>query len=91
MPPYGKLAALIISSSNLEALERFCYAISKIAPRSDNTQILGPAPAPLSQLRGKYRYRFLLKTPKNIKIQDVIKSWLDRIEIPSYIKRNNFV
>ncbi len=86
MPPYGKLAALIISSSNLEALERFCYAISRIAPRSDRVQILGPAPAPLSQLRGKYRYRFLLKTPKNVKIQDVIKGWLDKIEVPSYIK-----
>ncbi|MHA1538961.1 MAG: replication restart helicase PriA [Alphaproteobacteria bacterium] len=85
-PPYGKLAALIISGKNENTLDGFCRALSRKAPHLDKIQILGPAPAPLSLLRGKYRRRFLIKAPENTKIQPILKAWLSTLKLPSSIK-----
>ncbi len=86
MPPYGKLAAVIISSTNNELAETTAYLLGKCAPRTDNIQTFGPAPAPLSLLRGKYRYRLLIKTSKNINIQEVIKKWMSMVKIKSNVR-----
>ena len=86
MPPYGKLAAIIISSTNNELAETTAYLLGKCAPKTDNIQTFGPAPAPLSLLRGKYRYRLLIKTTKNINIQEVIKKWMSMVKIKSNVR-----
>jgi primosomal protein N' (replication factor Y) len=76
MPPYGKLAAIIVSSTNMKVAESVAYALGKYAPNTDLIETFGPAPAPMALLRGRYRYRLLLKTAKHINIQEVIKKWL---------------
>lgn len=76
-PPYGKLAALIISSPNEKAAENAAYAVAKCAPRGNGIYVLGPAPAPIYMLRGKFRYRLLLKTEKHINIQSILRQWLN--------------
>jgi primosomal protein N' (replication factor Y) len=38
-----------------------------------NAQLLGPAPAPISRLRGKYRYRLLIKADKRSNLQRIIR------------------
>ncbi|MBO5284352.1 MAG: primosomal protein N', partial [Alphaproteobacteria bacterium] len=86
MPPYGKLAALIISSSNQEAAETTAYKFGKCAPQTDLIETLGPAPAPMAVLRGKYRYRLLLKTAKNINIQEILKKWLAMVKVKSNVR-----
>lgn len=47
---------------------------------------LGPAPAPIFMLRGKFRYRLLLKTARAINIQEVIRTWLKRVQVPSSVR-----
>lgn len=86
MPPYGKLAALIVSSTNAQAAEATAYGLGQCAPNTDFIETLGPAPAPMALLRGRYRYRLLLKTRKNINIQDVIKKWLSMIKIKNNVR-----
>lgn len=86
MPPYGKLAALIVSSPNQVAAETAAYALGKTAPNTSLIETLGPAPAPMSLLRGRYRYRLLLKTAKNINIQDVLKKWLSMVRLKSNVR-----
>ncbi len=86
MPPYGKLAAVIISSPNQQAAEAAAYYLGKCAPNTDFIETLGPAPAPMSLLRGKYRYRLLLKTAKNINIQEVLKKWLGMVKVKSNVR-----
>ena len=85
-PPYGKLAAIIVSGESREKTEKIAYMLGKTAPNNDHISTLGPAPAPIYMIRGKYRYRLLLKTDKNINIQDIIKKWLSIIETPSNVK-----
>lgn len=79
MPPYGKLAALIISSTSQEDAETTAWHLGKCAPHTELIETLGPAPAPMQLLRGRYRYRLLLKTAKNISIQDVVRKWLSMV------------
>ena len=86
MPPYGKLAALIVSSTNQQAAEAAAYYLGKCAPNTELIETLGPAPAPLNLLRGRYRYRLLLKTARNINIQNVLKKWLAMVKIKSNVR-----
>lgn len=86
MPPFGKLAAVIVSGANQNAVEKVAVWLGQTAPRNDYITTLGPAPAPIFMLRSKYRYRLLLKTDKNIKIQEVVKVWLSKVSIPSNVR-----
>ena len=86
MPPFGKLAAIIVSGTRREETERTAILLGQCAFNDGKISTLGPAPAPLFVLRGKYRYRLLLKTDKNIKIQDVITNWLKKVKVPAAVR-----
>jgi primosomal protein N' (replication factor Y) len=85
-PPYGKLAAVIITSANEKAAEHTAFAAAKCAPCADGISVFGPAPAPIFMLRGKFRYRLLLKTEKPINIQTVLKKWFSMFSVPANVR-----
>lgn len=86
MPPYGKLAAIIVSSESQSAAEKIAISLGQVAPNNAYITTLGPAPAPMAVLRNKFRYRLLLKTDKSIKIQTVVDEWLKKVVIPSKVR-----
>ena len=86
MPPFGRLAAIILSSKSEKQLDIFALKFSYISPSFHNIKIFGPAPAPLHFLRGKYRRRFLIKSSKTVNLQQVILEWVNKIKTPSSIK-----
>ena len=81
-PPFGRMAALILSSENQKQLHDFANHLGSIQPAADNIHIFGPAPAAIAMLRGRYRYRFLVKAHKNISIQNFIQYWLGLVKFP---------
>ena len=86
MPPFGKLAAIIVSGANREITDKTAAWLGQTAPNNDYISTLGPAPAPIYMLRSRYRYRLLLKTAKTIQIQEVIREWLKKVSIPSSVR-----
>ena len=86
MPPYGRLAALIISGENMSRVEETVNGIGKARPTMPGLQVLGPAEAPLSMLRGRHRRRFLIKARLGVRIQPVIRAWLSRCRIQSGVR-----
>lgn len=82
-PPYGKLAAIIISGHNQQKALKTAASFGQTAPHSAHVSVLGPAPAPMFLLRDKYRYRLLLKTERNINIQKVLREWLKMVKVPT--------
>jgi primosomal protein N' (replication factor Y) (superfamily II helicase) len=80
LPPYGRLAALIISGTDALETERFAKSLTKIEPSGDNITILGPAPAPISVVRGRYRWRFLVKAKRDVNIQNFLRTWLKDVK-----------
>ena len=85
MPPFGRLAALIISGKNQKATYRVACDLARRAPQVPTVTILGPVPAPIAVLRGKYRFRLLVKAPKSFRIQDFLQHWLKHVPVPSTV------
>ncbi len=86
MPPFGKLAAVIVSGPNPGDTERAAQWLGQAAFNDANITTLGPAPAPIFMLRNKYRYRLLLKTSRNIPIQTVLRQWLAKVKVTSSVR-----
>ncbi|MDE1153458.1 MAG: primosomal protein N' [Micavibrio sp.] len=86
MPPFGRLASLIISGPDEIKLDQFCRALAQRAPRYDDIRVLGPAAAPMAYLRGRHRRRFLIKAGKNIPLQKYLAEWLGTVKVPSALQ-----
>ncbi len=86
LPPYGQLGALIVSSQSIDYGEALCQKLSRAIPNHKSIAVLGPSPAPMHQLKGWYRWRFLIKGSKTDKIQPYIDQWIGKIQIPSAAK-----
>jgi len=76
-PPFGRWAAIIISSEDEAEAREAARSIGAARPNLPDVLVLGPAAAPLSLLRGRYRYRLLINARRSAELQDVIRSWLD--------------
>ncbi|WP_374310685.1 primosomal protein N' [Dongia sp.] len=86
MPPFGRLAALILSSRDQGAITAKAQELARSAPHGEGVHVLGPAPAPLALLRGRHRIRFLLKTRRDIAPQGVLKTWLRGHKFPGDLR-----
>ncbi|MFD2234386.1 primosomal protein N' [Phaeospirillum tilakii] len=86
MPPYGRLAALILSGEDEAALDGFAARLARAAPLRDGIDLLGPAPAPLALLRGRHRRRFLVKATRAVALQAWLRDWLGRAAPPAGIR-----
>jgi primosomal protein N' (replication factor Y) (superfamily II helicase) len=80
LPPYGRLAALIISGTDALETERFAKSLAKVEPAGEGVNILGPAPAPISIVRGRYRWRYLVKANRDVNIQNFLRQWLKDVK-----------
>jgi primosomal protein N' (replication factor Y) len=85
-PPFGRLAAIIISSRDGAAADEVAAALACAAPSGPDVQVLGPAPAPLGMLRGQHRRRLLLKTARDKAVQPVLRDWLSGVDVPSRVR-----
>jgi primosomal protein N' (replication factor Y) (superfamily II helicase) len=86
MPPYARLAALIVSGPDQGEVEGVSRALARVAPRGEHVQVLGPAPAPLALLRGRHRRRLLFKARKDVQVQPLLRLWLDQVDVPSSVR-----
>ncbi len=85
-PPFGRWAAIIVSSEDEAEARDAARGIGGTAPNLADVMILGPAPAPLSLLRGRYRYRLLINARRSTELQRVIRDWLDPLRFPPGVR-----
>jgi primosomal protein N' (replication factor Y) (superfamily II helicase) len=86
MPPFGRLAGLVVSAPDPQRADAAARAIARAAPRLDGVMVLGPAPAPLALLRGRHRRRLLVKARKEINLQRVLRDWLAPIRLENAVR-----
>jgi primosomal protein N' (replication factor Y) len=86
LPPFGRLAAIILASPDEQAVDDVARRLARVAPRARDLEVLGPAPAPLAILRSRHRRRFLVKASRSADIQGTLAAWLSRVEIPSSVR-----
>jgi len=81
-PPYGRLAALIVSADTAILADTVARDLGWAAPRGDGIVVLGPAPAPMALLRGRHRRRLLLKVRRDVAVQPILRAWLAAVKVP---------
>ena len=86
MPPFGRLAAIVVSAENANEAETVARSIGNAAPQVEGMGVFGPAPAPLAMLRGRHRQRLLVHARRSLDVQDVIRDWLADLEWSSKVR-----
>ena len=86
LPPFGRLAALIIAAPDEESADFAARAFARAAPQMPGVETLGPAPAPLAVLRSRHRRRFLVKARRGINLQAVLRQWLARVKVAGNVR-----
>ncbi len=86
LPPYGKLAAVIISGPDPKAADDAARAFLNKAPRADGIEILGPADAPIAMLRGRFRRRLLIQAEPGVNLPAYMATWRSAYRPKSKVK-----
>jgi primosomal protein N' (replication factor Y) len=86
MPPFGRLAALIVSGRDLQLVRRFATTLAREAPTEPGLRVLGPAPAPLALLRGRYRQRLLVIAAPEVDLPAVLRPWVKGRKLPGNLR-----
>lgn len=80
LPPYGRLAALVVSAADKAEAEGYARALARTAHEmnvlDDSLTVLGPAEAPLALVRGRYRFRLLAKCAREVDLQGFLRAWM---------------
>jgi primosomal protein N' (replication factor Y) len=83
MPPFARLAAIIVQARDPETADGLARALGRARPKGEGIEVLGPAPAPFAVLRGWHRRRLLMRTRRDIAPQPLIRRWLAEVDVPS--------
>ncbi|MBT8452299.1 MAG: primosomal protein N' [Deltaproteobacteria bacterium] len=84
-PPFARLVSVRVHAGAEDEARRASQALADTARSHQSVQdgavqVLGPAPAPLVRLRGRYHYRLLLKSPERKLLRNVTAHLAARIE-----------
>ncbi len=86
LPPFGRLAAIIVSGPDPVALESYVRQLASVAPNAEGVDIFGPADAPLALVRGRRRKRFLVRADRGVDLQGFLAAWRARARPPGAIR-----
>ncbi|KAB7647962.1 primosomal protein N' [Polymorphobacter fuscus] len=86
LPPFGRLAAIIVSSEDAGAALAAARAIGAAAPAAEGLSVLGPAAAPLAMLRGRHRQRLLVQATRTLALQRILRDWLGSVPVPGNVR-----
>lgn len=83
LPPFGRMAGIIVSASEAHAAEGHARRLAACAPIVPDVRILGPAEAPLAVLRGRHRWRLLARAPRHVDLSAYLRQWRDLAPKPT--------
>ena len=75
-PPFGRLASMVITANERHAAESYGRALVGTAPKDEQVRVLGPAEAPIAVVRGRHRFRILVKAPRAFDLSGYLREWL---------------
>ena len=85
-PPFGRLAALVISGYDGEAVRDIARQLGKAAPNARDVKVWGPTPAFYALLRGQTRERLLVQAARGVDVQAYLKTWLGAVKVPASVR-----
>jgi primosomal protein N' (replication factor Y) len=85
-PPFGRLAAIILSGTDGDMVRGAGRTLSKAAPSARGVKVWGPTPAFYHLLRGQTRERLLVQADKTVDVQGYIRAWLAAVKLPNAVR-----
>ena len=82
-PPFNYLARLLFTHEDEEMVKQgalFARGILDQKAAGEDVQILGPAPAPLSRIKNRYRWQVILKGPAIGPLRTVVREGMDELD-----------
>ena len=76
LPPFGRLASLIVSADTRADAETHARGLRAAAPAVSGISLLGPAEAPLALIRGRHRFRLLVHGQRTSDMQAFVRAML---------------
>jgi primosomal protein N' (replication factor Y) len=76
LPPFGRLAGIIISAATRAEAEAHARGLRHVAPESSDIHVLGPAEAPLALVGGRHRFRLLVHGDRRSDMQAFVRELL---------------
>jgi len=74
-PPFSRLAQIRFQGPKAEEVEAAAHRMKNYLMQTESSiQLLGPAPAPLTKVRGQYRWLLLMKSPNSKTLQWLLKN-----------------
>ncbi|HEY3797026.1 MAG TPA: primosomal protein N' [Caulobacteraceae bacterium] len=86
LPPFGRLAALIVSAEDGAVLDRFLRELAAAVPNGAGVDVFGPADPPFSLVRGRRRKRFLIRADRGVDLQAFLAAWRARVKVPGQVR-----
>ena len=88
VPPYGRMAGIVLSSPDVAQVFDFAADLARRdGPlRRIGAQVFGPAPAPISRVRGRHRVRLLIKAEKGAPLQAALADWVAQVKLPTQLR-----
>lgn len=86
LPPYGKLAAVIIWGFDLKLTDKTAKDFLMKAPRAEGIEILGPSEPPIGRLRGQFRRRILVQAEQSVNLSAYMQAWRAKFKLPPKMK-----
>ena len=68
----------MVSAADRPAAESWARALVRVAEPPAEVMVLGPAEAPIAVVRGRHRFRILVKTAREFDLQTYLRQWLIR-------------
>jgi len=85
-PPFGRLAAIILSGADGEQVRDAGRTLAKATPSGRGVKVWGPTPAFYQILRGRTRERLLVQAEHHVDIQAYLRAWLARVKLPNSVR-----
>ncbi len=87
-PPFGRFVAIVLSGRDYDSVQEAGYRLKRNSEnlRPSNTEVYGPVLAPIARIRGRHRFRLLVKAPKDVPIQNAIRRWVESVDLKRDIR-----
>ncbi|MBX5482445.1 MAG: primosomal protein N' [Myxococcaceae bacterium] len=91
-PPFTRMAAVRVEGDHPEQTARIAQDLGqrvarRMPPASHGVRLLGPAPAPITRIKGKTRWQLMLKGPTHASLGPLLSEIEARLpELPSAVK-----
>ncbi|MBN1655417.1 MAG: primosomal protein N' [Deltaproteobacteria bacterium] len=84
-PPFSRVVAVRVDAGGETEARKAAAELARVARnqravREGRVRLLGPAPAPISRLRGRYRFRLMLRAADRAALRVVTSALVERID-----------